>query len=232
MLWATLRMRPLKSTAPAICDVREKEGLTFHFERQFVNSPLTNYMRHKVVNALNNGHQTMKQVLTLLKLQFDMLCPDAPEESFKFLHNAINYMHSYPGLIHHPVEDLIFERLTCHAPHMRSLCGKLSNEHTAFKVRELVMMEYLSGALVRGDEKQIQVKELGAEYCRDHAAHINSEEAEAFPKAIEFLRAEDWITIHRKCNFELDPLSDPQIVSRYRSLYDYLMVAGANLTYH
>lgn len=174
----------------------------------------------------------MEHVLSLIRLHLDMLGPQPDADQLQFLRNAIAYMHLYPGLIHHPAEELMFERLVRRAPHTEALCGRLEEQHAMFKIMESSMLEKLFEAQVQHIDELACIREVGAAYCLTHAEHIETEESEAFPEAMNWLSSEDWGEIGEKSLFHIDPLNTPQVLANYDNLYDYLMEEGINFTLH
>ncbi len=189
-------------------------------------------MYEDIIQPLRDGHRTMRHVLTLLRAQLDMLHPDAGAQPVGLLKNAVGYMHNFPGLIHHPVEELIFERLIRHAPHTEPLCAHLVKQHATFKRQEEEMLDHLRAAGNPGDGVHARLKEIGVHYCMDHADHIDGEESKTLPEAIKWLHARDWQAIREKCRFDIDPLSNPATLARHDSLYDYLMTGTTNFSRH
>lgn len=189
-------------------------------------------MHNHVIRSLRNGHKMMEHVLTLIRLHLDMLGPQPDADQFKFLQNAIAYMHLYPGLIHHPAEELMFERLVSRAPHTQAMCGRLEEQHAMFKMMESSMLERLREAQMQQADVLACIREVGGAYCLTHAEHIAAEEGEVLPEAMNWLAPEDWSEIGEKSLFHIDPLSNPRILADYDNLYDYLMEEGINFTRH
>jgi len=174
----------------------------------------------------------MEHVLTLIRLQVDMLHPVTKSEEFVFLQKAVGYMHNYPGLIHHPAEEMISERLGKYLPDSSPLRLKISDEHKQFNILETTLLEYLDQGK-KGDKGACQlVKELGSTYCAEQFNHMECEENEMFPQAVKWLSADDWLDIGCKSNLDMDPLSNPAILKHYNNLYDYIMSTRLNLEIH
>lgn len=188
-------------------------------------------MPQKIIDLLTSSHRLMENVVTLIKVQIVMLKPggDRDEPGFEFLKNAIGYMHNYPGLTHHPAEEILFDRLSRSAPHTRSLCRRLTNQHGEFAQRESNLSLQIDLALSGDLEAYRRIEEMGLAYCMEHAGHIDSEEQEAFPQAAGCLRPEDWREIGELALHSADPLTNREIKTRYDNLYDRLMAAGGNL---
>ena len=174
----------------------------------------------------------MEHVLTLIRVQIDILHPESVPEQYVFLRRAMGYMHTYPGLIHHPAEELIFERLVAYAPQAGPLCDRLSKEHTLFADEETAIFGHIANAEQGDGASWRQIRERGAEYCVMHSGHINDEESKALSQAVNWLSPRDWRNIGEQCRFEHDPLSNPAVLGAYESLYDYIMAENVSFDRH
>ncbi len=189
-------------------------------------------MHSKTVETLTNAHRMMEHVLTLIRLQADMLHPKTRPEEYSFLQKAIGYMHNYPGLIHHPAEELIFVRLQHYASDSKQICLKLTEQHNEFNVLETALLDYIRQSR-RGDKAARELlQKVTNTYCAEQFDHINLEETEVLPRAVAAFTADDWLDIGCKSNLGLDPLGDPDVLMHYGSLYDYIMSTDLNLKFH
>lgn len=189
-------------------------------------------MHSKIVETLTNAHRMMEHVLTLIRLQADMLHPKTRQEEYIFLQKAIGYMHHYPGLIHNPAEELIFMHLLDSARDSTQLCIKLTEQHNEFNIIETTLFRYIREAQ-RGEVSARElIQKLVDTYCTEQSEHMIMEEEEVFPLAINLLGMDDWLDIGYKSNLEMDPLGDPDVLRHHESLYDYIMSLDLNLRSH
>lgn len=180
-------------------------------------------MHSRIIQSLTQSHRRMERVLTLIRVQIVMLHSGIQEEAFLFLKNAIGYMRDYPALCHHPAEDILFDRLAACRPGARALCRRLTEQHQEFLRQETSLFRHIHSAR-KGDIGACRhIEQVGAAYCVEHATHISSEEAEAFPQAIECLKDADWCEIREQAQRTVDPLADWQKLKRFENLYDFLM---------
>lgn len=189
-------------------------------------------MQHEIARDLIDAHRNMERVLTLIQLQVDSLKAGADPEGFKLLSNAIGYMRNYPGVIHHPTEELIFSRLVANAPETRILCIKLHDQHEAFREQETLLLRRIRHAQSGDLEAWRDIRRIGTSYCAEHANHIRAEEVDMFPQAIKWLNAYDWDQIGEGARLIIDPTLERNDLKQYDNLYDYLMNAGRNLDLH
>ncbi|HEX2666986.1 MAG TPA: hemerythrin domain-containing protein [Gammaproteobacteria bacterium] len=189
-------------------------------------------MYKHLAQELTDAHRNMERVLTLIRLQVDTLREGQDPEAYQLLTNAVGYMRNYPGVIHHPVEDLIFGKLMTHVPAARTVCARLHEQHMSFRRREVTLLRRILSAQSGDAESCRQVKKLGAAYCTEHANHIRSEEVEVFPQAVRYLSMADWEEIGDQSRTMIDPLLERNDLRQFDNLYDYLMTAGKNFNVH
>jgi len=145
-------------------------------------------MQHEIARDLIDAHRNMERVLTLIQLQVDSLRPGADAEGFLLLGNAVGYMRNYPGVIHHPTEELIFRRLIKQAPETSLLCAKLHDQHELFSDQESLLLNRIRSAQGGDLNACRDIKRVGSAYCAEHANHIRLEELDMFPQAIKWLK--------------------------------------------
>lgn len=190
-------------------------------------------MHHKeIVEALSDTHRRMEHVLTLVRLQVDALQPGNDIAGCRFLKNAFGYMHNYPGLVHHPTEEIMFTRLVARAPEAQTLCTQLTEQHKDFGRQETTLMRHLRNLQSGEVSAYRHTKELGAAYCTAHAGHIRSEEVDLIPQAVKWLPEEDWREIGAHSRQMIDPLLEWHALKKYNNLYDYLMEANGHFDVH
>ena len=160
----------------------------------------------EIVQALSDAHRRMEHVLTLVRFHVDTLRPGNDIDACKFLKNAFSYMHNFPGLVHHPTEEILFAQLMSRAPQTEALCGRLAEQHKDFGRQETMLMRYIRD--LQSGESMVyrRTKEMGAAYCAAHADHIHREETDLIPLALKWLPEEDWVYIGDRTKRLIDPL--------------------------
>lgn len=189
-------------------------------------------MHREIVYQLTRSHRLMERLLSLVKAQIVMLQPGDgyEDERFSFLKNALGYMRNYPGLIHHPAEEILFERLMPYAPDTRVLCERLSMQHKNFTELESSLFRYIDLAQTGNIKAHGHIARIGTVYCTEHVNHISDEEDKVFPRAAKYLQPGDWAEIREFSLRATDPLVGRDTLERYENLYDYLIVVGEKLT--
>lgn len=189
-------------------------------------------MQSKIVELLTNAHRMIEHIITLIRLQADMLHRETEAQELAFLQRAIAYMNNYPGLIHHPAEEMIFDHLVKKRSDALQLCAKLVDQHKEFSILETTVLEYIGQAHCGNKDAFELIKKLSDTYCREHADHLALEENEMLPRAISVLAPDDWRDVACRSNLHMDPLGNVDVLKNHDNLYDYIMSTNPNLKPH
>lgn len=168
----------------------------------------------------------MGRVLALIRLQLDQLARHAPMD-FTLLANSFYYMRKYPSVVHHPKEDLVFERLLQLGAPLEEEIGQLLRQHEEIYKLEDQLIELALKAQDGKRDSSARLLELGRLYLLGHAQHMQTEERSVFPMALRRLKPRDWKRIHAEFAHIDDPLFGPKVHERYQHLYDYLVRTAA-----
>jgi len=189
-------------------------------------------MNEGIAQSLKRDHQVIQTVLPQIRMQVNALGMDSTHSQIEFLRRAISYMNTYPSAIHHPAEELIFERLSHYSPDMLPLCEELIAQHQLFKSVEMSILSDID-LLITGDTSAIErIKHNGIRYCDVHIGHVDSEDESVLPAALGRFTEDDWLELRKKVHLEIDPLSNPAVFEQYGSVYDFIMAFDANARLH
>ncbi|HVC37597.1 MAG TPA: hemerythrin domain-containing protein [Gammaproteobacteria bacterium] len=180
-----------------------------------------------IIDKLRREHADMRRVVILIRMQLDLLERHA-EPDLILLTNALYYMRKFPSVVHHPKEELIFEKLLSRGAPVQKEVEQLHAQHQEIYALEDNLIE-LTLALQQGDKQaHARLLEFGRHYIAVQALHAETEERVLFPAALLTLRAYDWKDIRSKSVRIEDPLFSNNPTERYRYLYDYLLREAAD----
>jgi len=177
----------------------------------------------EVVQSLCDEHRNIERVLLLIRFQSEMLQGVHDLQGFELLTNAIGYMHNYPGVTHHPCEEIIIAKLPALHPPAAQICSQVAEQHKLFGTQESSMLRLIREAQAGDTGACGHLKEIGIFYCAQQAKHISTEEQELFPLALKHLPDKDWQEISARSKSVIDPVFGQGVLQHYQSLYDYLM---------
>ena len=182
------------------------------------------------VEKLHREHTNMGRVLALIRLQLDQVARYA-ELDFTLLANSFYYMRKYPSVVHHPKEDLLFERLLQLGAPLEEEIGQLLRQHEEIYALEDQLIELALAAQDSERNGASRLLELGRMYLLTHFQHMQTEEGTVFPMALRRLKPRDWKRIHAQFEHIDDPLFGPKVDERYHHLYDFLIRSAAEEGY-
>ena len=178
---------------------------------------------YPLLDRLNRDHRNLAKVLTLLGKLLDRF-HEGQEPDFELMCEMLDYMESYADQIHHPSEDLIFQRLIDSAGESPMVLGILMNQHQTLPQINRRFRSSLDG-IVHGDVLlREEVEAQGRELVQTMWTHMTTEDTEAFPLARERLSAADWEDLDRISPKVDDPVFDVPDPARYKALFDALAI--------
>jgi hemerythrin-like domain-containing protein len=178
------------------------------------------------IAKLRREHADMRRIIILIRMQLDLLERHAQPDRI-LLTNAFYYMRKFPSVVHHPKEELIFEKLLARGAPVQKEVEQLHAQHQEIYALEDDLIE-LALASQKGDSKaQARLLEFGRHYLAIQAIHVETEERILFPTALQNLQAYDWKDVRKKSVSIDDPLFGSNPTERYRYLYDYLLREAA-----
>ena len=174
-----------------------------------------------IMEQLKADHSNISHLLATLEEQMDVV-HDEENADFELMHDIMVYMTHYPDHTHHPMEDLVFQKLTGHDSSAGGVVTQLRREHAALAEKGQCFTQMLrhvvDGALV---ERQA-LESTGRDYITFLRNHMEIEDSDAFPRAEQALADRDWEDVASNIEARTDPVFGPVIADEFRSLYDYI----------
>ncbi|WP_340118398.1 hemerythrin domain-containing protein [Pelagibius sp. 7325] len=170
-----------------------------------------------IIDSLRSDHSRMTKLLDALERQIGTF-EEGGTLDFEIVDGILHYCRSYPDLHHHPLEDLVFERLKRRAPQAAAEVGNLQQEHA--KLGQLSARFAASLTAVEQDiaMERHEFLEPARAFLSGYRRHIMMEEKLFFPAAEHSLTPEDW----RGIKSQLEPVSDPLFERRDDERFDAL----------
>ncbi len=174
------------------------------------------------MEILRQEHANMTLLLDLLERQIAALRQEE-DADFVLIGGIVDYFLTYPDLMHHPKEDILFHRLRELDPPAAEKASGLVSGHEALGLlaRSLAraMVDHL---LQETDESRLWLCGLGQDFIDKNRHHMAGEEQDFFPAALRTLSEEDWAALGSKISTREDPLFGGVVESRFQSLHQFL----------
>lgn len=179
--------------------------------------PLSNLFVHKLLRE----HGTLRRVLGLIQEQVDRIDVGETPDMALF-GNALYYLRKFPSVVHHPLEDALFDWLLPKAPRLKPEIDSLREQHLEIYQLENWLSEAALEAAKQGPAAYPRLVEFARRYLLLQRQHGETEERVVFPEALKALNQADWRALKARMAKEDNPLAGGRVPERFRSLYDYL----------
>jgi len=175
----------------------------------------------EIMDQLKTDHRNITRLLNTLERQINVV-HDEGVADFDLMHHIMTYMTHYPDHTHHPMEDLVFEKLIGYEEDAEPIVSRLEREHVALAEKGQRFLEMLrhvvDGAMVERDV----LENTGRDYVAFLRSHMEIEDSDAFPRAENALTAEDWKHVASGFEARIDPVFGSVVAEEFRELYEYI----------
>jgi hemerythrin-like domain-containing protein len=148
----------------------------------------------QILDELREDHRNMAILLNLLEQELDRIRANkAPD--YELLTDIMRYMTSYSDAVHHPKEDLLYNRMRAASPKLAASLEPVEEDHRRIaKLGEKLRAEI--GAMVSGAAvKRERMTEDMIGYLERLRGHMAWEEAELFEEADKLIRKSPGLAI-------------------------------------
>lgn len=177
---------------------------------------------HPILQELHQDHVNLGRILELLQKQLSLL-DNGEEADLHVLGEIIDYVQSYPDLIHHPREDVIFGVYRERCSEGLEVIDRLMEEHRTLIAGTTGLKDCLCQWEQDSPVPRERIVELIADYLRRQWDHLNLEEGSVYKLLAQGLTESDWAHIETVMPSGSDPLFDEMTRQRYRHIYDQVM---------
>ncbi|MCP4302771.1 MAG: hypothetical protein GY783_19485, partial [Gammaproteobacteria bacterium] len=137
--------------------------------------------------TLQDEHRYMNLLLETLEEQLQASDLSAPEEFF-LMQDIVSYLHDYPDAVHHPTEDLLFDKLVRRKPDTEKDVARLRHDHDKLSENTAGILQLLDDAAKQHKPETAEAVRVALkQYIRRLRRHMRFEEAELFPGAVQSL---------------------------------------------
>jgi len=171
--------------------------------------------------TLQDEHRYMNLLLGTLEEQLQTSDLSTPGEYF-LMQDIVRYLHEYPDEVHHPTEDLLFDKLLRRKPESEKDVARLRRDHQKLSENTADILQLLNDAADRQTPETAEAVRVALDkYIGRLRRHMRFEEAQLFPAAVQCLANRDWQAIASRLDAVQDPLFGSTVAQDYRVLYEY-----------
>jgi hemerythrin-like domain-containing protein len=148
-------------------------------------------MLHPLLHELHQDHVHFGQILHLLERQLGLIRA-GEDADLHVLGDIVDYVRSYPDLLHHPREDVIFLVYRERSSRGLDVIERLLDEHRSLIDKTADLRASLDSWLHDSPVPRDRIDRLISEYLRMQWEHLNLEESSVYELLMEGLTDEDW----------------------------------------
>lgn len=172
----------------------------------------------ELLDRLQTEHHRIGRLLDLLTGLLDHF-HDGDEPDYELMCELIEYLTDYSDQIHHPSEDMLFERVIAVSGQGEDLLRRLMHEHVALSQFNHRFKESLEGIVHEEVMRRDEVEQQGRELVGLMRGHLRCEDLEAFPLARAALSDADLAELAAAAPTANDPVFGRADPARFRALY-------------
>ena len=180
---------------------------------------------HPIMAELHQDHINLSRLLGLLDRQLQLFQADEPPDYFLLL-DLVEYMESYPDLIHHPREDMIFRVYLEQNQRGEEAIHQLMDEHKSLLAHSHELRNLLEQTSQGSVSPRAAVEESLAHYLAVQRNHLNTEEGKVFALLNDALMPEEWARVQSEITISSDPLFGGEVQKRYQAIFDLIMAVS------
>lgn len=174
-----------------------------------------------LIARLGQDHRRLAQLLRLLEGLLDEF-RDGLEPDYELMCELMEYLIDYEDQVHHPSEDLIFERVLAQEGPGHAVLAQLMQQHQSLMLLNRRFKESLEG-IVHGEVlRRDEVERQGRALIAQLREHMQLEEERAFPLAQACLSEAAWSELLAAAPNVQDPVFGQDDPERFRMIYRQL----------
>ncbi len=174
-----------------------------------------------ILDQLNTDHDNVAHMLEILEKQLDRVHEIKPAD-FDLMRDVMHYMTHYPDRVHHPLEDLVIQKLIEHDPSVKKMGENIIREHGELAEKSKAFLDMLiqvtDGEMVLREE----IEATGRDYIDYLRSHMEKEDERLFPLAEKMLTKDDWNKISKAMERRADPVFGAVVENQFRELYEFI----------
>jgi hemerythrin-like domain-containing protein len=174
-----------------------------------------------LMNELRLDHRNMAMVLKLLDgLVVEMEAGRDPD--FELFEEIMRYMTVYPDAVHHPKEDVMYEKLRAKRPDLAEDLDHVPDDHREIAQLSMLLRSEVEAVVAGAAVRRARMIEDAAAYIKRLRDHMRWEEEDLFSRIDLMLEAEPYTVDISSIEHIKDPVFELEVEAGFRRLLDSL----------
>ena len=176
-----------------------------------------------IIDFLRQEHRNIEKLLIVLENELKVF--DRGEKpDYEVIGAVIAYFEVYLEIYHHPQEDAVFQRLKSRNPVAAEIVGDLAGEHQDGAERLRKVSQAIESVLADRIMPRQIVDDIIRNFILHERRHIDMEERDFFPAAINALQPQDWAEItSTSTEQKRDPLFSEVVEQRFDVVRQHIL---------
>ena len=146
------------------------------------------------IDAWHADHARFARLLAMLEKEV-ALFHSGEQPNYELMRDIVLWLRHYADGVHHPREDLAFERMVQLDPDLRIPVNRLLQEHRVIAYAGESLLTRLDEAANGGFAPRAELEAAAATFLAYYRSHMATEEGMILPRAAELLRDADWAAV-------------------------------------
>ena len=147
-----------------------------------------------VINILRQEHRNIEKLLLVLERELAIFAR-GERPDYEVIHAVVAYFQVYPDAYHHPLEDMVFEKLKARDFAAAAKIGDLAADHRRGAERLRRVGQAVESVLADRELLRQTVNNIIRDFIEQERRHVAMEERDFFPAAVNALQPQDWAEI-------------------------------------
>jgi hemerythrin-like domain-containing protein len=175
-----------------------------------------------VIELLRQEHRNIEKLLLVLERELGVFARgDRPD--YEVVHAVIGYFQVYPDTYHHPLEDMVFEKLKVRDSPAAARIGDLAADHRRGAERLRQVAHAVESVLADRELLRETVNDIIRDFIEHERRHMAMEERDFFPAAVKALQPQDWADIVSRSADRRDPLFSEVVEERFEIVRRHIL---------
>jgi hemerythrin-like domain-containing protein len=167
-----------------------------------------------VIEILRQEHRNVEKLLLVLERELGVFAR-GEHPDYEVIHAVIGYFQVYPNVYHHPLEDMVLEKLKTRDSAAAAKIGDLAADHRRGAERLRRVSQAVESALADRELLRQTINDIIRDFIEDERRHMAMEERDFFPAAVKALQPRDWQDIASRSTDRKNPLFSEVIEERF-----------------
>lgn len=146
------------------------------------------------ISAWHADHVRFGRLLDMLESEVTRF-HSGEQPNYELMRDIVLWLRHYADGVHHPREDVAFERMVQRDPGLRLPVNRLLQEHRVIAHAGESLLERLENAANGGFAPRADLEAAAATFLAYYRSHMATEESTILPRAGELLQDADWAAV-------------------------------------